>query len=41
MATDRKFAAFSRKAVAPRMKKMPEGGMCISAFVIISKRRAS
>jgi ADP-ribose pyrophosphatase YjhB (NUDIX family) len=38
MATDRNFAAFSKKAVPPRMKKMPEGGMCISAFVIISKR---
>jgi ADP-ribose pyrophosphatase YjhB (NUDIX family) len=38
MVTERKFAAFSRKAVPPRMKKMPEGGMCISAFVIISRR---
>ena len=38
MTTDRKFAAFSRKAVPPRMRKMPEGGMCISAFVIVSKR---
>ncbi len=38
MVTDRKFAAFSNKAVPPRMKKMPEGGMCISAFVIVSKR---
>lgn len=38
MATDRKFAAFSKRAVPPRMKKMPEGGMCISAFVIISRR---
>ena len=38
MVTERKFAAFSARAVPPRMKKMPEGGMCISAFVIISKR---
>jgi len=38
VATDRKFAAFSKKAVPPRMKKMPDGGMCISAFVIVSKR---
>lgn len=36
--TDRRFAAFSKKAVPPRMKDMPEGGMCISAFVIVSKR---
>jgi ADP-ribose pyrophosphatase YjhB (NUDIX family) len=36
--TDRKFAAFSKQAVPPRMKNMPEGGMCISAFVIVSKR---
>ena len=38
MVTERRFAAFSTKAVPPRMKKMPEGGMCISAFVIISRR---
>ena len=38
MTTDRKFAAFSKEAVPPRMKKMPDGGMCISAFVIVSKR---
>jgi ADP-ribose pyrophosphatase YjhB (NUDIX family) len=38
MATDRRFAAFSKKAVPPRMRKMPDGGMCISAFVIVSRR---
>ena len=38
MVTERRFAAFSKKAVPPRMRKMPEGGMCISAFVIISSR---
>ena len=38
MTTDRRFAAFSRTASAPRMRKMPEGGMCISAFVIVSKK---
>jgi ADP-ribose pyrophosphatase YjhB (NUDIX family) len=37
VATERRFAAFSKKSVPPRMKKMPEGGMCISAFVIVSK----
>lgn len=38
MVTDRRFAAFSRKAVPPRMRKLPDGGMCISAFVIVSRR---
>jgi ADP-ribose pyrophosphatase YjhB (NUDIX family) len=38
MTTDRSFAAFSKKAIPPRMRRMPEGGMCISAFVIVSKR---
>lgn len=38
MTTDRKFAAFSKQAIPPRLRKMPEGGMCISAFVIISKK---
>lgn len=38
MTTDRKFAAFSKEAIPPRMKKMPDGGMCISAFVIVSKK---
>jgi ADP-ribose pyrophosphatase YjhB (NUDIX family) len=38
MTTDRHFAAFSKTASPPRMRKMPDGGMCISAFVIVSKR---
>ena len=38
MATERRFAAFSREAEPPRMDSIPEGGMCISAFVVISKR---
>jgi ADP-ribose pyrophosphatase YjhB (NUDIX family) len=37
VATERKFAAFSKKSVPPRVKKVPDGGMCISAFVIVSK----
>ena len=41
MTTDRKFAAFSKEAVPPRMRKMPEGGMCVSAFVIVSKKADS
>ncbi|HUK75721.1 MAG TPA: NUDIX hydrolase [Nitrososphaerales archaeon] len=36
--TDRRFAAFSKDALPPRMNTVPEGGMCISAFLVISKR---
>ena len=38
MTTDRRFAAFSKDALPPRMSSVPEGGMCISAFLVISKR---
>jgi hypothetical protein len=35
--TDRTFAAFSKTAVPPRMKGPPDGGMCLSVFLVISK----
>ncbi len=35
--TDRRFAAFSRNAVPPRMNEVPEAGLCISAFIILNK----
>src|SRR5271154_854634 len=38
MTTDRRFAAFSKAAVPPRMSSVPEGGLCISAFLVISKK---
>ena len=38
MTTDRRFAAFSKGALPPRMNTVPQGGMCISAFLVISKR---
>jgi ADP-ribose pyrophosphatase YjhB (NUDIX family) len=38
MTTERRFAAFSKGAVPPRMNAVPQGGMCISAFLVISKR---
>jgi ADP-ribose pyrophosphatase YjhB (NUDIX family) len=38
MTTDRRFAAFSKDAVPPRMSSVPEGGLCISAFLVISKK---
>ena len=37
MTTERRFAAFSKSASPPRMDSVPDGGMCISAFVVISK----
>lgn len=37
MTTGRRFAAFSRKAVPPRMKDIPEGGLCLSVFLVISR----
>ena len=36
--TDRRFAAFSKDALPPRMSTLPQGGMCISAFLVISKK---
>jgi hypothetical protein len=36
--TDRRFAGFIKSALPPRMNALPEGGMCISAFLVISKR---
>jgi ADP-ribose pyrophosphatase YjhB (NUDIX family) len=38
MTTTRKFAHFKRDVAPPRIKEIPEGGFCISAFVIISKK---
>lgn len=38
MTTKRKFAHFKRNVAAPRIKEIPEGGFCISAYVIISKK---
>lgn len=37
MVTDRRFAHFKKNVVPPRMNEIPEGGLCISTFVIISK----
>lgn len=39
MATSRRFAHFRRDVVPPRMNEIPEGGFCISAFVVISKAK--
>jgi ADP-ribose pyrophosphatase YjhB (NUDIX family) len=40
MTTERRFAAFSKTALPPRMNTVPEGGMCISAFLVISRKGA-
>lgn len=40
MATDRKFAAFSKGSVPVpqfRMNEIPDGGLCLSAFLVISR----
>ena len=34
---NRRFAAFGRKAAPPRMNEIPEAGLCISAFILLSK----
>jgi ADP-ribose pyrophosphatase YjhB (NUDIX family) len=41
MVTGRRFAHFKRNVAPPRMKEIPVGGFCISAFVIISKTNSS
>jgi ADP-ribose pyrophosphatase YjhB (NUDIX family) len=40
MVTERRFSHFKRKVAPPRMKDVPEGGFCLSAFVIISKTQS-
>jgi ADP-ribose pyrophosphatase YjhB (NUDIX family) len=37
MVTDRKFSHFKRDVEPPRVKEIPQGGFCISAFLIISQ----
>jgi ADP-ribose pyrophosphatase YjhB (NUDIX family) len=37
MPTVRRFTGFKKDAPLPRIKDIPDGGFCISAFVIISK----
>lgn len=38
MVTDRKFAHFRKDIALPRMKDVPDGGFCVSSFVIITKK---
>ncbi len=37
MATSRRFAHFKRDVAPPRVREIPEGGFCLSTFVILSK----
>lgn len=37
MTTDRRFAHFKKNVVPPRMNEIPDGGLCISTFVIVSE----
>lgn len=36
MPTDRRFAQFQKGIVPPRISEIPEGGVCLSVFVILS-----
>lgn len=38
MVTTRRFADFQREITSPRMSELPEGGVCLSAFLVISKK---
>ncbi len=40
MTTERRFAAFGKDAAPPRMDSVPECGMCISAFLVLSRKGA-
>ena len=37
MVTERRFAHFKRNVAPPRLSEVPEGGFCISTFLIISE----
>ena len=37
MATERRFAAFQKGTDPPRLREIPDGGLCLSAFLVISK----
>jgi len=38
VATDRRFTRFSRTSAPPRISEIPDGGFCISAFVVLNKK---
>lgn len=38
MATERAFTRFTRTGAPPRISEIPEGGFCISSFVILHKK---
>jgi ADP-ribose pyrophosphatase YjhB (NUDIX family) len=40
MPTDRRFAQFQKDIVPPRMSEIPEGGVCLSVFIILSKHNS-
>lgn len=39
MPTERKFTRFDRTTTPPRIDDIPEGGFCLSAFVVLSKQK--
>lgn len=38
MATDRLYARFTRTGAPPRISEIPEGGFCISSFVVLNRK---
>ena len=38
MATERLFTRFTKTGAPPRINEIPEGGFCISSFVVLSKK---
>ena len=41
MVTDRKFVELKKGIKPPRMSEIPEGGICLSVFVVLSKKKNS
>ena len=37
MSTERQFTRFTRTSAPPRISEIPEGGFCLSSFVILNK----
>ena len=38
MTTERQFTRFTRTGAPPRINEIPEGGFCISSFVVLSRK---
>jgi len=38
MSTERRFTRFTKTGPVPRIEEIPEGGFCISSFVVLNRR---